>query len=88
MVERHVNFENVCTVILKAAAYLINNIMKSFMSILFHENAQHASGKKNMFLTMIYCEQEAGGDFYGKVRRKVTGNQISEALFALGAEIL
>ena len=58
------------------------------MSILSHENAQHASGKKNVFLIMIYCEQEAGGDFYGKDMRKETRYQISKALFALGAEIL
>ena len=74
--------------ILIAAAYLFNNIMESMISIWSHENAQHESGKKSIFLTLIYCEQEAGGDFYGKDMRKETRYQISKALFALGAEIL
>ena len=69
--------------ILIASAYLINNIMESKI-----ENAQHESGKKSKFFTMIYCKQVAGGDFYGKNVRKATGYQISEALFGLGAEIL
>ena len=73
--------------ILITAAYLINNIVESMISIWSHENAQHESGKKSIFLTLIYCEQEAGGDFYEKDVRKVTGYQISDALFAVGAEM-
>ena len=45
-------------------------------------------GEKKGFLTMIYCEQEFEGDFYGKHLRKVICYQISVALFALGAQIL
>ena len=40
------------------------------------------------FLTMIYCEQEIEGDFYGQHLRRMICNPIFAALFALGAEIL
>ena len=73
---------------LMLSAHSISSVMDSKMGNWLCKNARPERGSKNVFLTMIYCDQRYGGNLYAKHIRIATCHKNCEALIALGAEIL